>query len=42
MKIPDAHLQMVSKECTNFQKNYVHPFLKTCVDKIMSTDGDRD
>ena len=34
MYIPDAHLQMVGNKCTNFQRN-----LRTCVDKIMSTDG---
>ena len=39
MKIPGAHLHMVSNKCTNFQKN-LHSFYTTCVDKIMSTVTD--
>ena len=39
MKIPGAHLQMVSNECVNFLKKSMQPFLRTCVDKLMSTDG---
>ena len=41
MKIPGAHLHMVSNKCTNFQKN-LHSFYTICVDKIKSTDSDRE
>ena len=41
MKIPSAHLQMVSNKCTNFQKNPCTRFLEHAYKKIMSTDGDR-
>ena len=38
MKIPNAHLQIVSNECTNFLEKCIYPSLRTFVDKIMSTD----
>ena len=40
MKIPNAHLQIVStrNDCTNFLEKCIYPSLRTCVDKIMSTD----
>ena len=34
MKIPGSHLQMASNECTP-----MHPSFRSCMDKIMSTDG---
>ena len=38
MKIPGAHLQMVSNQCTISEKS-MHLFLRTCVDNIMSSEG---
>ena len=39
MKIPSAHLQMVSNKCTNFQKNPCTHFTQHAWNKIMSTHG---
>ena len=39
MKISGAHLQMVSNDCTFFQKKSMQASLRTCLDKIMSTNG---
>ena len=33
-----AHLQAVSNQCT-FSEKSIHPFLRTCADKIMYTGG---
>ena len=37
MKIPGAHLQIVMS--AQISEKSMHPSLRTCVDKIMSTDG---
>ena len=39
MKIPGAHLHMVSNECTNFQKNTCTQFLEHHVHRWGQTDG---
>ena len=38
MKIPGAHLQIFGNQ---FSEKSMHPFLRTCVDKIMSTDWEQ-
>ena len=42
MKILGAHLQLVSNQHTLFRKKSFTYFFRTCVDKIMSTDGRTD
>ena len=39
MNIPSAHFQIVCNECTDFEKKFMHPSLRTCVETIMSIDG---
>ena len=41
MKIPGAHLQMVSNECANFQKNPCTHFLEHAWTKSCPQTGDR-
>ena len=41
MTILGAHVQMLSIQCTNFQEKSMHPYLRTCVDNSMSTDGEQ-
>ena len=39
MKIPGAHLYIVSNECKKkIRKTHAPIFFRTCVDKMMSTD----
>ena len=40
MKSLGAHLQMVSNQCTHFQKK-MHQFSRTCVDKSFPRTRDR-
>ena len=42
MKIPSAHLQMVSNKCTNFQKNPCIHFLKSFGWKERTTNVGKD
>ena len=39
MKNSDAYFQIVSKREYEFSEKSMHPFLITCMDKIMSTVG---
>ena len=41
MKIPGAHLHMVSNECTNFQKNTCTQFLEHAWTKSCLQTGER-
>ena len=39
MKISGAYFKIVSKREYEFSEKFMHPFLTTCMDKIMSTVG---